>query len=177
MPKAAPYLLTWSPAQQSYTLSESAHHELLDIVPESRAWFAWLDGAVSFTFQGKAVSYTMRKETSRPGEGYWYAYVRTGEKLLKKYVGKTADLTLARLEQVADAFHAARATVVRPPTPTPVAQREKALPLTSEDISTVETPLFMASHTSPKQHGDSFTPLLSTKLHLPRPRAQLVSRS
>ena len=177
MPKAAPYLLTWSPAQQSYTLSESAHHELLDIVPESRAWFAWLDGAVSFTFQGKAVSYTMRKETNRPGEGYWYAYVRTGEKLLKKYVGKTADLTLARLEQVADAFHAARATVVRPPTPTPVAQREKALPLTSEDISTVETPLFMAPHTSPKQHGDSFTPLLSTKLHLPRPRAQLVSRS
>ncbi len=70
MPKAAPYLLAWSPAQQSYTLTERAYHEILDIVPESRAWFAWLDGAPSFTFQGKAGSNTVRKEANRPGEGY-----------------------------------------------------------------------------------------------------------
>ena len=32
-------------------------------------------------------------------ERYWYAYLRTGHKLCKKYLGKTADLTLARLEE------------------------------------------------------------------------------
>src|SRR5947209_1052494 len=110
MPKAAPYLLAWSTAQQSYTLSERAHHEMLDIVPESRAWFSWLDGASSFTFQGIAGSYTARKESNRPGEGYWYAYVRSGEKLLKKYVGRTTEVTLARLEHVAGALSAERDT-------------------------------------------------------------------
>lgn len=83
MPKAAPYLLAWSAAQQSYTLTVRAHHKMLDIAPEGRTWFAWLDEAPSFTFQGKAGSYTARKEANRPGEGYWYAYVRSGEKLLK----------------------------------------------------------------------------------------------
>src|SRR5215469_4601908 len=115
MPRTALYMLAWSTSHQSYRISGKVDNEILDILPESRAWFAWLDKSSSFAFQGKAGSYTMRKEANRPGEGYWYAYVRTGEKLLKKYVGKTADLTLARLEKVADAFHAARATVVRPP--------------------------------------------------------------
>ncbi len=48
LPKAASHLLTWSAAQQIYmllTLSERAHHEMLDIAPECRAW---LDGAFSF---------------------------------------------------------------------------------------------------------------------------------
>src|SRR5215469_9481231 len=110
MPKAAPYLLAWSPAQESYTLTERAHHELLDVVPESRAWFAWLDTSSSFAFQGKAGSYTMRKEANRPGEGYWYAYMRSGEKLLKKYIGRTTEVTLSRLEDVAGALSSERDT-------------------------------------------------------------------
>src|SRR5215469_2894443 len=172
MPKAAPYLLAWSPAQQSYTLTERAHHELLDIVPESRAWFAWLDESTSFAFQGKAGSYTLRKEVNRPGDGYWYAYVRTGEKLLKKYVGKTVDLTLARLEEVAKVLQAARSPAVGMPAPSPSARRKTAFPLVHEDTSTVDTLLVQASHAPANQFGD----LLATKLHLPRPRAQLVSR-
>jgi hypothetical protein len=35
------------------------------------------------------------------GGRYWYAYLSLGQKLRKKYLGKTADLTLTRLEQVA----------------------------------------------------------------------------
>ncbi len=63
MPKAAPYLLAWSVAQQCYTLTRRANNEMLDIMPESPAWFAWLDEAPSFTFQGKAGAYTARKES------------------------------------------------------------------------------------------------------------------
>jgi LuxR family maltose regulon positive regulatory protein len=130
MPRTAPYLLAWSNAHQSYTLSGRAKNEMLDILPESRAWFVWLDEAPSFTFQGKAGSYIARKEATRPGHGYWYAYIRTGKKLLKKYVGKTADLTLARLEDVAGVLHADRATAVSPleHAPSPPAQHETVLP-------------------------------------------------
>jgi LuxR family transcriptional regulator, maltose regulon positive regulatory protein len=130
MPRTAPYLLAWSNAHQSYTLSGRAKNEMLDILPESRAWFVWLDEAPSFTFQGKAGSYIARKEATRPGQGYWYAYIRTGKKLLKKYVGKTADLTLARLEDVAGVLHADRATAVSTleHAPSPPAQHETVLP-------------------------------------------------
>ncbi len=82
MPKAAPYLLAWSATHQTYILSERESNE-----------------ALSFAFQGKAGSYTTRKESIRQGNAYWYAYMRTGEKLTKKYVGKTGEVTLARLEQ------------------------------------------------------------------------------
>ncbi len=177
MPRTAPYLLAWSNPHQSYTLSGRAKNEMLDILPESRAWFAWLDDAPSFTFQGKAGSYIARKEANRPGEGYWYAYVRTGKKLLKKYVGKTADLTLARLEDVAGVLHADRATAASSlePAPSPPAQRETIL--THTEANATNTPLLLESHTPPNTHSDPLAPLLATKLHLPRPRAQLVPRS
>src|SRR5690348_14755486 len=113
MPKAAPYLLAWSATQQSYMLSWRATNEMLDLVPESPVWFAWLEEASSFAFQGKVGVYTARKESIRQGDAYWYAYRRTGEKLLKKYVGKTTDVTLARLEQVAGALSADRDTRLR----------------------------------------------------------------
>ena len=179
MPRTAPYLLAWSNAHQSYTLSGRAKNEMLDILPESRAWFVWLDEAPSFTFQGKAGSFIARKEATRPGQGYWYAYIRTGKKLLKKYVGKTADLTLARLEDVAGALHADRATTASPleHAPSPPAQHETVLPHTHADGSRVDTPLAPTPHTPSNTHTDQSNPLLVTRLHMPRPRAQLVSRS
>ena len=171
MPRTAPYLLAWSNAHQSYTLSGRAKNEMLDILPESRAWFVWLDEAPSFTFQGKAGSYIVRKEATRPGQGYWYAYIRTGKKLLKKYVGKTADLTLARLEDVAGVLHADRATAAS------TLEHEPVLPHTHADGSRVDTPLAPTPHAPSNTHTDQSNPLLVTKLHMPRPRAQLVSRS
>jgi LuxR family maltose regulon positive regulatory protein len=171
MPRTAPYLLAWSNTHQSYTLSGRAKNEMLDILPESRAWFVWLDEAPSFTFQGRAGSYIARKEATRPGQGYWYAYIRTGKKLLKKYVGKTADLTLARLEDVAGVLHADRATAAS------TLEHEPVLPHTHADGSRVDTPLAPTPHAPSNTHTDQSNPLLVTKLHMPRPRAQLVSRS
>jgi len=152
---------------------------MLDILPESRAWFVWLDEAPSFTFQGKAGSYIARKEANRPGQGYWYAYIRTGKKLLKKYVGKTDDLTLARLEDVAGVLHADRATAARTlePAPSPPAEHEMVLPHIHADGSRVDTPLAPTPHAPSNTHTDPSNLLLVTKLHMPRPRAQLVSRS
>ena len=36
MPKAAPYLMAWSAAQQSYLLARRANNEMLDLMPESQ---------------------------------------------------------------------------------------------------------------------------------------------
>jgi LuxR family transcriptional regulator, maltose regulon positive regulatory protein len=104
MPKVASYRLAWSFTDQTYQVQETRDHAQLQIVPESPAWFAWLDQVSSFAFWGKGGHYTARKESRPRGEAYWYAYVGAGKKLTKKYLGKTADVTLARLEQVAVAL-------------------------------------------------------------------------
>lgn len=45
---------------------------------------------------------TLLKETRARGEdGYWYAYRRLGKRTVKKYAGRPADLTFARLEWTA----------------------------------------------------------------------------
>src|SRR3989441_5906044 len=109
MPKIAASTLTWSAAAQTYALAGPEWASALSLVPDTPAWFAWLDSVSSFAFRGQAGSYTARQEAVQRGERYWYAYRRTGQKLRKKYLGKTTDLTLARLEQVARLLQAERA--------------------------------------------------------------------
>ncbi|MBK9941176.1 MAG: hypothetical protein IPP13_06115 [Kouleothrix sp.] len=65
-------------------------------------WFAWLEAYGAFAFEAPAGRVSLLKE-ARPGgrTGYWYAYRRQGRRVAKRYVGRSADLTAARLEQVA----------------------------------------------------------------------------
>src|SRR5215472_1781891 len=101
MPKVADYRLAWSVTEQTYQVQNTREHALLDIVPESPAWFSWLEQASSFAFRGQGGHYTARKESRAHGQTYWYAYLGTGQQLSKKYLGKSQELTLARLEEVA----------------------------------------------------------------------------
>ena len=105
--------LSWSATHQVYELSAGKLCEQLHLRIEDPAWFAWLDDVSSFAFHGQSGSYTARKETKQRGAVYWYAYRKTKGKLAKKYLGKTADLTLARLEDVAGVLHADRATAAQ----------------------------------------------------------------
>src|SRR5947209_167836 len=100
MPKVACHTLTWSPVHHAYVY-ESQGHEALEIVPESPTWLVTIGQVSSFAFHGKYGSYTARKERKQRGGEYWCAYARVGGKLTKRYVGRSCDLTLARLEQVA----------------------------------------------------------------------------
>jgi LuxR family maltose regulon positive regulatory protein len=174
--------LSWSAAQQVYELSAGKLCEQLPLTIESPAWFAWLDEVSSFAFHGQSGSYTARKETKQRGAVYWYAYRKTQGKLAKKYLGKTADLTLARLEHVAGVLHANRATgaSTREPAPAPPAPHETALPHLPEEGSRLDAPVALPPVTPrapASKHGDPLTPLLATKLHPPRSRVQLVTRS
>ena len=96
----------------------------LAIVPDSPAWFAWLDQVSSFAFSGKSGHYTARKEAKQRGDRYWYAYLATGEQLTKKYLGKTADLTLARLEHIAELLCAQSECPDPPPPETLCSQQQ-----------------------------------------------------
>src|SRR5258706_15226205 len=129
MPKTAGYLLIWRAEQGAYALYASPSQALLTVTPEAQAWFAWLDSVASFTFQGQQGQLTARKESRQWGEGYWYAYRRVGPKLSKKYLGRTADLTLARLEEAASLLAGAQAF----PQPETATRVPSVLPKSSRD--------------------------------------------
>lgn len=101
MPRAAPYRVTWDPERGSYELHDTSSQQALPVVPGSHEWYDWLRSVSSFTFGGQHAQVTVRQESRSGGSTYWYAYRRTGEKMAKKYLGRTSDLSLAHLEEVA----------------------------------------------------------------------------
>jgi len=161
MPKVPAYTLSWSPATEAYELYQTRDREALRIVPDSPEWFAWLDQVSSFAFAGKSGRYTARKEAKQRGDRYWSAYLATGEDLTKKYLGKTADLTLARLEHIAGTLRAHSEAQV------PLSQ---SLALDADGEGGAVRQLLLP------QWLDPLTSLLATKLHIPRPRPHLVLR-
>ncbi|HEX9370705.1 MAG TPA: hypothetical protein VF897_06845, partial [Roseiflexaceae bacterium] len=73
------------------------------VVIDSPEWHVWLadSGHSRFAFTCRAGSFTARKERKQRGAWYWVAYRRAQGKIHKAYLGKPADLTLARLQSVA----------------------------------------------------------------------------
>lgn len=181
----AVYALRWSATREIYTLSGPESEETLSPVPDGPAWFAWLAQRSSFAFHGQQGSYTARLEAVQRGGRYWYAYQRTGQKLSKKYLGKTADLTLARLEQVAKFLCGEGAGAASGDTALPTrAVQHKPAPPTQVSIppapDTTDLPAPVGEEpvdVLTAIPGAGFHPLLSTRLHAPRPPAWLVHRS
>ena len=77
----------------------------------SSLWWQWLaaEGTTTFCFEHPLGHFTARRERKRDG-WYWYAYRKRGRALQKAYLGRSADLTLDRLQSVA-------ATLAAPATP------------------------------------------------------------
>src|SRR5260221_3082425 len=165
MPKLAHYTLAWSPLHQAYELYKSQGNEALAIVSASPVWLLGMDQTCSFAFHGQYGSYTARKERKQRGEeGYWYAYARVGGKLTKRYLGKSINLTLARLEQAAQELWLYPQNVLLSGYPYDhSARRQGGSPADRKARPTIAR--------LPTE------PLLATKLHVPRPRPHLVHRS
>lgn len=77
---------------------------------DTPAWFAWLEAPTTTRFSyalfHRTCGYidgfmTVRKERRQRGTAYWSVYRRQGQRLCKVYVGPSAALTQARLEQIA----------------------------------------------------------------------------
>ena len=63
---------------------------------------AWVEAIGSFRFEpsGDSKAYTVRREPS----GYWYGCRKVAGKVRKKYIGKSSEVSLARLEEIAGAL-------------------------------------------------------------------------
>lgn len=71
------------------------------VAVDSAAWQSWLAQARSFAFASLSGSFTAHCAPSQRGGRYWRAYLRRHGVLYRAYLGRSEDLTLARLEAVA----------------------------------------------------------------------------
>jgi LuxR family maltose regulon positive regulatory protein len=102
MPKSAQYTVSWRPEQAQYCLAGPEDTATRPFSPEGEDWQAWLGEHRTFAFHGRAGQINLLKEKrARGSEGYWYAYRRRGERMVKRYAGRSAQLNLERLEEVA----------------------------------------------------------------------------
>ncbi len=119
MPKLTIARVAWNPQDASYQVNEKAGQET-DLSPmdfENQTWQEWLERVPSFAFQSKdGHRFTARKETRAHGSGYWVAYRKIGGKLTHTYIGRSEDITLSPLEQVAHSFIEQKS---KPPAPHP----------------------------------------------------------
>src|SRR5260221_5864467 len=96
MPRYTPSQLRWSEQAQSYVLSIGDQTSTQALTSD------WLKQIASFSFHSRwGMHYTVRKQRVQRGSNYWYAYRRLHGRIVKRYLGRTADLTLARLEEIA----------------------------------------------------------------------------
>ena len=84
--------------QKNHLLVHSANPDQT-IAVGTETWFAWLMQHDKFHYQDDGGSFSARREKRRDGS-YWYAYRKRTGKLRKAYLGKSSDLTPARLAAV-----------------------------------------------------------------------------
>src|SRR5262249_17897759 len=89
-----------TPQVEGDTLFDPAHAAQA-IKVGTPPWYAWLGGAALVPLVVRPGPFTARKERRGLVEGFWRAYRRRAGLWRSAYIGKPADLTLARLQQVA----------------------------------------------------------------------------
>jgi hypothetical protein len=105
------WVISWGTASQAEVqLPEQSERS---IRLESEAWWVWLEmpstRSFAYPIYDSQVGYirgfmTVRKERRARGSEYWVAYRRTGRRLRKIYLGRTAVLTQQQLAATAEHF-------------------------------------------------------------------------
>ncbi|EFH80105.1 LuxR C-terminal-related transcriptional regulator [Ktedonobacter racemifer] len=108
MPKTADCGVIWRSERVAYDIYQDQRRHRLSIEPGSQEWFDWLAAHSSFSFQGKNGAMTVCQERRQRGGSYWYAYRRNAQKVVKKYLGRSRELTVGRLEEVAQQLQQTR---------------------------------------------------------------------
>ncbi len=148
MPGESLCVLKYSSEEERYVIAKGSLSLASEVTDTRQNWEAWLDSITSFAFEDRRGGHcTVRKERLQRGELYWYAYRSIQGRTKKRYLGKTADLTLERLEEVSARF----------------AEPERGSRAARK-----------ASQPVPDM--GSLVPLLETKLHPPRLAGQLIER-
>ena len=119
MPKPPTHTLIWSARSKTYALVTPDHPPQEMVPGNEEAWIAWLTTHSSFSFHGQSGSLSVLKESRKRGAGYWYAYYTKESHTRKRYLGRSAVVTPARLEEVAQDLGSE-------PASTPLAQAKNA---------------------------------------------------
>lgn len=101
MPRLSLHVLFWSELHRHYELRSQKQTAKRFHPGDESTFSCWLEKQTSFAFVGKSGQISVVKEARPRGTGYWYAYRRQDRHTYKRYLGSTARVTLARLEQVA----------------------------------------------------------------------------
>jgi LuxR family maltose regulon positive regulatory protein len=148
------YLLRFSLHEQRYIITNGSLELSLAITTSDHAWQTWLATISSFAFEDRAGGhYTIRKERLQRGDAYWYAYRSIQGHTKKRYLGRTADLTLSRLEEVGARFIEGEKKVIQ------------------------SVPIHQQRQLNPNLKTSGVALLLETKLHPPQLLARLVERT
>lgn len=129
MPKASAYTLLWLPERECYELREPGRELPVNFADES--WPAWLATHTAFAFQGQQGKLTLLKEKRARGEeGYWYAYRSQNGRTGKRYLGRSQDLSIARLEEIASTLTVKQSAATREQAGSPATTSASGLLLT-----------------------------------------------
>ena len=140
---------------------------------EGENWISWLDSHKSFAFQGQQGRLSVQKETRpRSQEGYWYAYQRQGKRMVKQYLGRTSEVTMARLENAVHTLALRASTDQIPQTNNNSVESSSPGPATVSLAVTPSVSTWPAEVVLP-----AVEPMLEPKLRLPRLHNFLVTRS
>ena len=102
MPKSAQYIVSWSSERAKYLFTGPENGASRPV--EGEGWPEWLEEHRAFAFHGRNGQINLLKEKrSRGSEGYWYAYQRHVKGMVKRYAGRSAQLSMERLEEIAAA--------------------------------------------------------------------------
>jgi LuxR family maltose regulon positive regulatory protein len=104
MPRLPLHALIWSRDQSLYELYTQGQLEQRFQPGDEAAWLAWLGGVSSFAFQGVSGSLNVYQEARGRAGPYWYANHSARSRTRKRYLGRTAMVTLGLLEQTAQAL-------------------------------------------------------------------------
>jgi LuxR family maltose regulon positive regulatory protein len=121
MPRKPLHTLIWSQDQSRYELYKQRQLQQTFSPADTDSWLIWLETATTFAFQGASVRLNIYQEARGRSGQYWYAYRTTGKRTLKRYLGRTINVTFARLEEAA-------LSLAHSPSPTPLLPNSRHRP-------------------------------------------------
>ena len=173
MAKRASKILSWDWPSQGYILDDQEKSSEIVVNGKGQTPLEWLETQTAFAFQGKNGRLNLQKETrSRSQAGYWYAYQRQGQRMVKQYLGRSSTVTIEQLENAAQKLASKASNVADE---MPPSEAEKAHSLT---LSKLPTDLPITASLSPTSTLVLQSPelMLEPKLRLPRLHNSLVAR-
>lgn len=99
MPKYVDYKLLWNAKTRRYEFRKKDMVEsTVTIISNEHDLQTSIKGICSFAFEGQHGTCTVRTEARQRGGKYWYAYRRRNNKMNKRYLGRSSNLTIFLLE-------------------------------------------------------------------------------